>query len=132
MSDLTFQWCKGQRHKHRLYTLESQPTRFNSPRNPTFHHRKQVYTSPCCRPASFFPPLLRSAEAESIEFQKHWVHPSRKCAPNTALLWPAVTPGPRFVRGYQLEQRWPWSRPVGYPGQQLRVPVRENVADRYL
>lgn len=47
----------------------------------------------------------------SIEFQKQWVHPSRKCDLNTALLWLAVTPAPCFMRGYQLEQRWPGSRP---------------------
>lgn len=74
----------------------------------------------------FFLPALWSAAAESIEFQKHWGHPSRKCAPNTAPLWPVMMPGFCFVRGYQVEQRWPQLRPNGHPGELLRGPGRRR------
>ena len=92
--------------------------------------RAGLYISPLPPHFTFFS-LLRSA-AESIELQKHWIHPSRKCAPNTGLLWPAVTPGRCSVRGYQPEQRRPRLRPVGHPGEQLGGPGSQDVADGYL
>lgn len=101
---------------YRLYTLEPEATSvpvlsiFTSITEGRFIHLSAVTLF------HFFSLLRSAARAESIEFQKHWVHRSRKYAPNTALLWPAVTPAPCFGRGYQLEQRWPWLRPVGHPG----------------
>lgn len=44
----------------------------------------------------------------SIGFQKQWVHPSRKCALSTALLW--MKPAPWFC--FQQEWWWPGSRPL--------------------
>lgn len=84
---------KAQKAQAQVYTLQPKPTRFTIPHNLPFHHLKQVYTAALFHLISFFSSLfslLRSA-AESIELKKHWIHPSRKCAPNTAVLWPGVT-----------------------------------------
>lgn len=131
---MTFQRCEGQRHMHTGCT----PWSPNAPASPALAISPSITESRFIHLpiATLFHFFLRSAAAaaaaESIEFQKHWAHPSRKCAPNTALLWPAVTPAPCFVRGYQPEQRWPRLRPVGHPGEQLRRPRGEDVTDGYL
>lgn len=97
---LTFQWCEEQCYQHRLKTLVPQPpnplTSPVLPISPSIaeSHFPVKSVSLCI----FLSPLSRSAAAESIEFQKHWVHPSRKYGAVQSLL----RFGQRWCRGPAL------------------------------